>query len=86
MTLDDYPMYYAAANNNLGNAYRALTEVKDTVVNYEKAIQYYQEALKVYTLDESPIHYTRIHNNLGIAYQALAEVKDRTTWGLLIKP
>jgi len=53
-TLYDSPIDYALTQNKLGTAYRVLADIKDTVANCEKAIQHYQEALKVYTLDDYP--------------------------------
>jgi len=40
---------YAKTQNNLGTAYGTLAEVQDKVENCNKAIQAFQEALKVYT-------------------------------------
>src|SRR5450759_1282879 len=46
--------------------------------NCKKAIQAYEEALKVYTLDRFPMQYAMTHNNLGNAYRTLAEVEAKT--------
>jgi len=68
---------YAAAQNNLGNAYRTLGEVEQKALNCKMAIKAFQEALKVYTIDAFPLHYTMTQNNLGIAYRTLGEVEQK---------
>ncbi len=54
----------------LGNAYRNLP-TGDRVANLEKAIQCYQEALRVYTPEAAPFDYAMTQNNLGAAYADL---------------
>jgi tetratricopeptide (TPR) repeat protein len=51
--------------------------VRDKVDNLERAIQAYQEALKIRTLESYPIDYARTQNNLGGAYWSLAQVLDK---------
>jgi tetratricopeptide (TPR) repeat protein len=46
-------------------------------VNLEKAIQSYQEALRIRTLESYPIDYATTQNNLGTAYADLALVRDK---------
>ena len=53
-----------ATQNNLGTAYGILAEVKDKAENREKAVQAYQEALKVYTKEEFPEVYRIIEENI----------------------
>lgn len=76
-TLEDFPVLYAVAYNNLGNIYFMLAEVEDEVENYGKAIKAYEEALKVHTSERSPRQYADTKNNLGNVYGALAEVEDK---------
>ena len=70
--VESYPINYAMTQNNLGNAYRTLSEVRDKESNLEKAIEAYREALKVRTVESYPIDYATTQNNLGNAYRTLA--------------
>jgi tetratricopeptide (TPR) repeat protein len=74
--LNRVPIQYAAAQNNLGNAYCILADVEDKTENCKRAIEAFQEALKVRTLDKFPIDYSATQNNMGNAYSTLAEVED----------
>jgi len=49
---------------NLGNAYQTLAEVEDKAGNYNKAIQAFQEVLRVYTKEEFPEIYRIIEENI----------------------
>ncbi|MBD3191208.1 MAG: tetratricopeptide repeat protein, partial [Candidatus Heimdallarchaeota archaeon] len=64
--------------NNLGLAYRNLGEVEDKAKNCQKAIEAFQEALKVRTLEELPQDYAMTQNNLGAAYGTLSDVESRS--------
>jgi len=46
---------YATTQNDLGNPYVDLAGVRDKESNLEKAINAYQEALKIYTVKRYPI-------------------------------
>ena len=63
--------------NNLGTAYRTLSEVRDKEENLTKAIRAYEEALKIYTVEKYPVDYAMTQNNLGTAYRTLSEVRDK---------
>jgi tetratricopeptide (TPR) repeat protein len=54
----------------LGNAYSDLP-TGDRAANLEKAMQCYQEALRVYTPEAAPFDYAMTQNNLGTAYRNL---------------
>ena len=71
------PRRVAMLQNNLGNAYVRLAEVRDREGNLERAIAAYREALTVYTPETAPLDYAMTQNNLGAAYQELAAVRDR---------
>ena len=71
------PRRVAMLQNNLGNAYVRLAEVRDREGNLERAIAACREALTVYTPETAPLDYAMIQNNLGNAYVRLAEVRDR---------
>ncbi|WP_299286865.1 tetratricopeptide repeat protein, partial [Thermoflexus sp.] len=71
------PRRVAMTQNNLGNAYGRLAEVRDREGNLERAIAAYREALTVYTPETAPLEYAATQNNLGSAYQDLAAVRDR---------
>lgn len=70
-------MHYAATQNNLGVAYRALAEEEDKSENCLNAINSYQSALKIYTYKNFPIQYGSTQNNIGLAHRTLAEIQDR---------
>ena len=56
--------------NNLGTAYLDLP-TGDRGENLKKAIESYNEALKIYTIDAFPVQYAATMNNLGNAYSDL---------------
>jgi tetratricopeptide (TPR) repeat protein len=70
-------MQYATTQNNLGTAYSTLAEVESKAENCQKAIQAYEEALKITTIDRFPMQYATTQNNLGNAYSTLAEVESK---------
>ena len=72
-TIDKYPLDYARTQNNLGNAYWNLGNVRDKEENLTKAIRAFEEALKIRTLEKYPIEYAATQNNLGNTYGTLAE-------------
>ena len=51
--------------NNIGNAYRTLAEVEDKAKNCKKAIEAYQNALKIFTEESYPMYNKGIADNLG---------------------
>ncbi len=75
-TPEDFPMYYAKIQNNLGAAYNTLAGIQDTAENCKKAIQAFQESLKVYTPEDFPMQHAITQSNLGIAYGTLAGIQD----------
>jgi tetratricopeptide (TPR) repeat protein/general stress protein CsbA len=74
--LKKYPVQYASAQNNLGNALGTLARVKQKAENCRKAISAYHEALGVFNIGHFPIDYAAIQSNLGGVYGLLAEVED----------
>jgi tetratricopeptide (TPR) repeat protein len=70
------PTTRATIQENLGNTYVDLSEVRDAEENLRKAIKAYQEALTIYTKENYPLDYAMTQNNLGIAYGRLSEVRD----------
>jgi tetratricopeptide (TPR) repeat protein len=60
----------AAMQNNLGNAYLFLP-TGERAANLARAIECYQQALRVYTPEAAPFQYATTQNNLGIAYRNL---------------
>src|SRR5574341_1433767 len=71
-----FPDEYAAIQNNLGNAYSSLAEMRDKEPNIRRTINAYQEALKIFTVERYPSEHATVQNNLGTAYTKLAEVRD----------
>jgi tetratricopeptide (TPR) repeat protein/energy-coupling factor transporter ATP-binding protein EcfA2 len=68
----------ARISNMLGNIYWNLSNYKvEKAENCRKAIEAFEEALKVYSLKRFPIQYAMTQNNLGMAYKTLAEVEAK---------
>jgi len=78
---DEYPIEYAATQNNLGNAYRDLpaATAEERAKNIRAAIECYGAALEIYKKDEYPVEYAGTQNNLGATYTNLpaATPKER---------
>jgi hypothetical protein len=55
--------------NNLGAAYRSLAEVRERGANLTKAINAYEEALKIYTAERYPLYHKRVSASLDLARQ-----------------
>ena len=70
-------MQYATTQNNLGNAYTNLPEVRDKEANLKLAIVAFEEALRVHAFEAFPVQYASTQNNLGTAYSSMAEVHER---------
>jgi hypothetical protein len=51
-----------------------LSDVRDKESNLEKAINAFQEALKMLTIKSYPVGYATTQSNLGIVYGDLADV------------
>jgi len=66
-TLKDFPIDYAGTQNNLGNAYQTLAEVKDKAENCQKAITADEEAFKVYKEGEFPDLHQLVESDFRIA-------------------
>ena len=75
------PVQFAATQNNLGVAYRTLSDVENKARNCKRAIEAYEAALIVYTLDQFPIQYATTKNNIAGAYTTLAESEEAKTNG-----
>ena len=58
------PRNHATTQNNLGNAYRNLAEVREKEENLKRAIGAYEEALKIYTAKEYPLLHETVMSNL----------------------
>ena len=65
--------------NNIGTAYSTLAEVEDKVEdkehNCKKALEAFQNALKIITVEQFSIQYAITQNNIGIVYKTLAVVR-----------
>ncbi len=68
---------YGHINNSRGICYYNLAIVKDKEDNLTRAIQAYEQALKIRTVEKYPVDYAMTQNNLGNAYSTLAEVRDK---------
>jgi hypothetical protein len=69
---------YATIQSNLGNTYSKLACLEDQDRNKcsEKAIEAYNESLKVFSRESFPMYYVLIQNNLGNEYGKLAGVEN----------
>lgn len=76
-TKEHDPVRYAATVQNLGTAYRELTE-GDPQSNARKAIACYSRAIRVYRCGSFPEQYGALHNNLGNAYLSLTGPAEAT--------
>ncbi|MCX7921604.1 MAG: hypothetical protein N3B21_06260 [Clostridia bacterium] len=54
ITKEDYPMYYAQIQYELGNVYSAMYDIKAEKEYIKKAIELYDKALEVFTKEEYP--------------------------------
>ena len=70
------PVQFAATQNNLGVAYRTLSDVENKSRNCKRAIEAYEAALIVYTLDHFPMQYATTKNNIAGAYTTLSEIEE----------
>jgi tetratricopeptide (TPR) repeat protein len=61
-----FPSEYGRAQNNLGNAYQNLADVRDKEANLEKAVYAYLEALKIRTIESYPLDYAITQNDLQV--------------------
>jgi hypothetical protein len=55
---------YAQTQNNLGNEYKCLAEVREREINAQNAINSYQKALEVFTVAKYPYQYAQTQNDL----------------------
>lgn len=69
-TETDFPVDWAKAQNNLGNAYADLP-TGDQAVNLRKGISCYESALRIRTESDYPADWAGTQNNLGLAYADL---------------
>jgi hypothetical protein len=54
---------YAMIQTNLGNALGTLAEVEDKLGNTKKAIDAYEQALRVFTVEKFPVQYRLTKQN-----------------------
>ncbi|MCL6589306.1 MAG: tetratricopeptide repeat protein [Firmicutes bacterium] len=74
-TLDSYPLFYAATQKNLGEAYAIWAKLEEPLWNWQKSLCAYNEALKVYS-NGHPVQHCAIQQQLGAVYCALAELEE----------
>jgi tetratricopeptide (TPR) repeat protein len=73
----DAPLNYASTQNNLGVAYRDLSEISEREANLRRAVAAYEQALRFRTEQAAPLDYASTQNNLGAAYRSLSEISER---------
>jgi tetratricopeptide (TPR) repeat protein len=76
----DFPLDWAATQNNLGNALALLGERKADTARLAEAIVACRNALKEFTREREPLRWAGVQNNLGNALRALGEAEDSTVW------
>ena len=67
------PREWAATQNNLGNALRALGQQESGTARLEEAIAAFREALQVSTRERVPLEWAMSTGNQGLAFMLLAE-------------
>src|SRR5690606_10518574 len=76
LTPERAPLAYAGTQNNLGIAYRDLSELEEREANLKRAIAAFESALEYRTPERAPLAYAGTQNNLGIAYADLSELEE----------
>jgi tetratricopeptide (TPR) repeat protein len=71
------PLDYASIQNNLGLAYRSLSEVEDYVQNLRLAVTAFGHAARYYAPAAHPLEFAVVQNNLGATYITLSASADR---------
>jgi tetratricopeptide (TPR) repeat protein len=71
---------YANGQNNIGEAYSALSEIENPSTNCKKAIQAFNESLKIITINEFQAKYTAIQYNRAVAYFNLAKNDEKVEY------
>jgi len=64
---------------NLGNLYSSSRKIKNRESSLNKAIDLFNETLKIKTLKDYPREHTAAQNNLGIAFSQLSEIRNKET-------
>ncbi len=65
------PMLYSNINDKEGICYCELAEISNKEDNLTKAIQAFEEALKIHTVEKYPEHYRRIILNIDLVKENL---------------
>ncbi len=73
-----FPLDWAAIQNYLGNALKALGERENGTATLEEAVAAYRAALEEWTRERVPFNWAMTENNLGAALQALGEREGGT--------
>ncbi len=63
------PLAYAMTQNNLGTAYRALSEMEERGANLKRAVAAYEAALEHYTAAAAPLAYAMTRANMGLIHE-----------------
>jgi tetratricopeptide (TPR) repeat protein len=70
-TRDRVPLDWAATQNNLGNALKALGERESGTARLEEAVEAFRAALREYTRDRVPFLWAQTQQNLALVCRAL---------------
>ena len=77
-TRERVPLDWAMAQNNLGNALRALGERESGTARLDEAVAAYRAALLERTRERVPLYWATTQNNLGNALRVLGERESGT--------
>jgi len=72
------PLDWAATQNNLGNALRALGQRETGTARLEEAVSAFRSALQEYTRERVPLAWALIQCNVGIALRTVGERESGT--------
>ena len=67
----DYPVDWAAVQQNLGSACSQL-RAGEREANLQRAISHYEASLRVFTRESAPLEWAKVHSNIGSTLANLA--------------
>ena len=76
-TREASPFSWAMARSNMAWGFRSLAELKDPILNCQRAVTACEDALSVRSPDGMPVQYAITQGHLGDAYRVLAGVENR---------
>jgi len=74
--LKNYPYQYAKTYSEFGKMFIALAYIKDKEENNKKAIECFNEALKVYSFEKYPVLYGYNQELIALSNIELSKIRD----------